>query len=418
MGIGRLRSSILPRLLSEKRAPLRVAGFPRLALSYSVNELGDNLGVVALAILVLDGTSSALATAGLFVCARFLPALTAPWLTARLDQRAVNRSLPLLYALEAVAFAGLALVAAGPFSLAAVLALAYVDGTLALAGRGISRAAVAALLLPHGTLREGNALLNAAFAVTAAAGPAAAGVLVGTVGAVAALWVDAASFALIAALLFVARDLPPGAPEDGGVGVVGLAGRVREGVAAVRREPIRTLIAAQAVAFVFFFLVIPIEVVYAKETLGAGDIGYGVLLAAWGVGLVLGSAVYARVRERPTRVLVVGSTLLVGVGYFGLAAAPGIVLACVASVVGGTGNGVQWVSVLTAVQEALPETLQARVVGLLESIAAAAPGIGFLVGGVLTAIWSPRLAYLVAAAGVMLVAAAMARRIDPPARSR
>ncbi|MEZ5123335.1 MAG: MFS transporter [Solirubrobacterales bacterium] len=415
MGIERSRSSILPRLLIEKRAPLRVAGFPRLALSYSVNELGDNLGVVALAILVLDGTNSALATAGLFVCARFLPALTAPWLTARLDQRAVNRSLPLLYALEAIAFAGLALIAAGPFSLAAVLALAYVDGTLALAGRGISRAAVAALLLPHGTLREGNALLNAAFAVTAAAGPAAAGVLVSTAGAAAALWVDAASFALIAALLFVARDLPPG---DGGVGGVGLAGRVREGVAAVRREPIRTLIAAQAVAFVFFFLVIPIEVVYAKETLGAGDIGYGVLLAAWGVGLVLGSAVYARVRERPTRVLVVGSTLLVGVGYLGLAAAPGIVLACVASVVGGTGNGVQWVSVLTAVQEALPETLQARVVGLLESIAAAAPGIGFLVGGVLTAIWSPRLAYLVAAAGVMLVAAAMARRIDPPARSR
>ena len=36
---------------------MRVAGFPRLALSYAVNELGDNLGVVALAILVLDGTT-------------------------------------------------------------------------------------------------------------------------------------------------------------------------------------------------------------------------------------------------------------------------------------------------------------------------------------------------------------------------
>jgi predicted MFS family arabinose efflux permease len=216
---------------------------------------------------------------------------------------------------------------------------------------------------------------------------------------------------VIAALLFVARDLPPASAEDDDDG--GWAGRVREGVAAVRREPIRTLIAAQAVAFVFFFLVIPIEVVYAKETLGAGDIGYGVLLAAWGAGLVLGSAVFARVREQPTRVLVVGSTLLVGAGYLGLAVAPGIALACLASVVGGTGNGVQWVSVLTAVQEALPDSLQARVVGLLESVAAAAPGVGFLVGGVLTVIWSPRLAYLVAGAGVLLVALAMARRISP-----
>lgn len=394
---------------------MRVAGFPRLALSYAVNELGDNLGVVALAILVLDGTDSALATAALFLCARFLPALAAPWLTARLDRRAVNRSLPLLYSLEALAFAGLAIIADGAFTLAAVLALAFVDGTLALTGRGISRAAVAALLLPNGTLREGNALLNAAFAITSAAGPAAAGVLVATAGAAAALWIDAASFAVIAALLFVARDLPAAAAEDDGA--TGWAARVREGVAAVRREPIRTLIAAQAVAFVFFFLVIPIEVVYAKETLDAGDAGYGVLLAAWGVGLVLGSAVFTRVREQPTRVLVVGSTLLVGAGYLGLAAAPGIVLACVASIVGGTGNGVQWVSVLTAVQEALPEALQARVVGLLESVAAAAPGVGFLVGGVLTALWSPRLAYLVAGAGVLVVALVMARRIAPSARS-
>jgi MFS family permease len=393
---------------------MRVAGFPRLAVSYSVNELGDNLGVVALAILVLDGTDSALATAGLFICARFLPALAAPWLTARLDRQAVNRSLPLLYALEAIAFAGLALIAAGTFALAAVLVLAFVDGTLALTGRGISRAAVATLLLPHGTLREGNALLNAAFAITSAAGPAAAGVLVATAGASAALWVDAGSFALIAILLFVARDLPPASPERGGLG---WAARVREGVAAVRREPIRTLIAAQAVAFVFFFLVIPIEVVYAKDTLDAGDIGYGVLLAAWGVGLVLGSAIFARLRDRSTRALVVGSTLLVGAGYVGLAAAPGIVLACVASIVGGTGNGVQWVSVLTAVQEALPESLQARVVGLLESVGAAAPGVGFLAGGLLTAIWSPRLAYLVAGAGVVLVAVVMAGRIDPRARS-
>ena len=72
---------------------------------------------------------------------------------------------------------------------------------------------------------------------------------------------------------------------------------------------------------------------------------------------------------------------------------------------------------MTAVQEALPEELQARVVGLLESAAAAAPGVGFLVGGVLTALWSPRLAYLVAAAGVIAVAVAMAHRIAPAARS-
>ena len=40
----------------------------------------------------------------------------------------------------------------------------------------------------------------------------------------------------------------------------------------------------QALAFVFFTLVLPIEIVYAKETLDAGDSGYGALLSSWGVG--------------------------------------------------------------------------------------------------------------------------------------
>jgi predicted MFS family arabinose efflux permease len=291
-----------------------------------------------------------------------------------------------------------------------VLALAFVDGSLALTGRGLSRGAVAALLNPHGALRRGNALLNGAFAVASAAGPVLAGVLVALAGVATALWIDAATFMIIAAILFAGRHLPSAAPDsDEG----GWRARTRGGITAVRREPIRTLIAAQTVAFVFFFLVIPIEVVYAKETLDAGDIGYGALLTAWGVGLVLGSAIFARMRNRPTHLLVVGSTLLVGAGYLGLAVAPEIALACLASVVGGTGNGVQWVAVLTAVQESLPDALQARVVGLMESVAAAAPGVGFLIGGVLTAIWSPRLAYLVAGAAVVAIAAVMARRIAP-----
>jgi len=384
-----------------------------LAASYGVNEFGDNLGVVALALLVLDGTSSALATMALFLCSRFVPAFLAPALTARLDRMLVSRSLPALYLLEAAAFAGLAILAAGRFVLVPILVLAAIDGTLALTGRGLSRAAVAAVLRPHNALRRGNAVLNGVFAVTSAGGPVVAALLVGSAGASTALWVDCASFALIALLLVTARDLPPGAPEGEESSWLR---RVRDGVSAVHAEPVRTLIFAQALAFVFFFLVVPIEVVYAIDTLNAGDIGYGALLTAWGLGLVIGSALFARVREASTRVLVVSATVAVGVGYLGLAAAPTIALACLASVVGGIGNGLQWVSVLTAVQEALPDALQARVVGLLESTAAAAPGVGFLLGGALTAVWSPRLAYLVAGAGVLVVAIAMARRIAAPVR--
>ena len=49
---------------------------------------------------------------------------------------------------------------------------------------------------------------------------------------------------------------------------------------------LRLLLTAQATALVFFACVVPIEVVYAKETLDAGDAGFGALLSAWGVGIV------------------------------------------------------------------------------------------------------------------------------------
>src|SRR3954452_25270110 len=141
-------------------APLAVRPFGRLLSSYTLNELGDSVGIVALAVLVYDRTQKVAPTAAFFIAAKFLPALLAPALTARLDQLPLRKCLPVLYMLEAVVFATLALIAGDDFVLAAVLALAFLDGTLAITGRGLTRGAVAAVLQPAELLREGNALMN------------------------------------------------------------------------------------------------------------------------------------------------------------------------------------------------------------------------------------------------------------------
>ena len=123
---------------------------------------------------------------------------------------------------------------------------------------------------------------------------------------------------------------------------------------------------------------IPIEVIYAKQTLGAGDSGYGLLLASWGVGMVLGSIVFAALRRAP---LPLPALLQHDRGRRrlpGMAAAPTLAVACAAAVVGGAGNGVQWVGVISAVQELTVRTMQARVMSVLESIGAAMPGVGYL----------------------------------------
>jgi MFS family permease len=103
--------------------------------------------------------------------------------------------------------------------------------------------------------------------------------------------------------------------------------------------------------------------------------------------------------------LILVSTALIGLAYLGMSQASTLWLASAMSVVGGVGNGVQWVAVMTALQEATPPELQARMAGLLESIGAAMPGVGYLLGGVLTQLGSPRTAFAFAGIGVLLLVA-------------
>jgi MFS family permease len=380
-------------------AALRHRPFAHLAASYALNETGDSIAVIALAVLVYSRTQSALATTALFVGMRFVPALVAPVLTARLDQYDPRRLLPALYLIEAVVFAGLAALTTA-FWLPAVVALGALDGVIALTARAISRGSVAAMLTGRGLLRDGNAVMNVGFAVASVGGAAVGGVLVGEAGVAVALIVDAATFAGAALLVFTATGLPHEAAER-----QPLWERLRGGLrhAGVDQQ-VRLLLTGEALAIVCFTLIVPVEIVYAKETLETTDAGYGLLLAAWGTGLVVGSAIYLALARRSLTAAVLGSTCAVGLAYLGMSAVDDLAAACVLSVLGGAGNGVQWVSVMTMLQEGTPPDLQARVVGLLESINAAAPGVGFVVGGLITAAASPPTTFAVAGAGVLLLA--------------
>jgi Transmembrane secretion effector len=381
-------------------APLAVWPFSRLLSSYTLNELGDSVGIVALSILVYDRTHAVAPTAAFFMVAKFLPALLAPALTARLDQVALRRALPAIYLTEALVFGALALIADGHFVLVLVLVLGLVDGVLAITGRGLTRGAVGAVLGPVGMLKEGNALMNIGFAVSSVGGSALAGLLVAEFGLSTALLVDAASFLAIAIVVGSTSGLPR-VQEDGETREPWRP-RLAAGLRFARSNGVvRHLLAGQALALVLFTLVVPIEVIYAKTSLGTTDTGFGLLLASWGVGIVVGSLVYLVVRRRSVLSLILLSTTAVGVGYLGMAAAGTLVVACAFSVLGGAGNGVQWISVVTALQEMTPRGFQARVTGLLESLGAAMPGVGYVVGAILASIGSPRTAYAVAGIGVL-----------------
>jgi len=375
-----------------------VPPFGRLFLSYTTNSIGDYVGLVALALLVYGETRDPLATTALFIAAQFLPAFVAPALTAHVDQLRLRRVLPAIYLGEAIVFLLLALLAQS-FSLVPVLALALVDGVLMLTARGLTRGAVNTVLQPKSLLREGNALFNIGFAAASVGGAALGGVLVSAFGVSAALGVDAATFAVIAIVLATCRSFPSASAER-----EPFRKRVTEGLRYARNNrTARFLIGGEAIAVVFFTLIVPIEIVYAAETLGTDELGYGILLSSWGAGIVLGSLLFLSIRRHSVSALVLLSSLAIGAAYLGMAVSRELWLACVFSVVGGLGNGVQWVSVMTALQESTPDDLQARITGLLESLTSATTGVGFLLGGLITAIASPPTAFAVSGIGVVLL---------------
>jgi MFS family permease len=370
-------------------APLKLPGFSHLAGAYAANELGNWIGEIALAVLVFDQTGSPLATAALFLGMQFAPGFLGQVLVARAEPH--------------------------NFALWLVVTLATIDGTLAIGARALTRASAAAVLTPHDLLREGNAIINVGFTGAGAVGPVLAGLAVAGLGVETALLLDAASFVLVAGMLALA-SLPQvkAQPER-------VRARLREGFEYVSGKPVlRRLLTMQAAAFVFFSLVLPIEIVYAKETLDAGDSGYGALLSAWGVGMVLGSFIFLAGRQIPMGAMLFFSTLAVSLSYLGMSVAGTLAVACAAALLGGAGNGVQWVGVMSTVQALTDDRFQARMAGLLESIAVAMPGLGFVLGGVITELFDPRAGFAVAGfgvLGVLLVAVPLLRGADWTGRS-
>jgi Transmembrane secretion effector len=402
---------------------LKPSRLHRILVAYTVNQLGSWLGLVALSLAVFDHTHSAFAVAGLLFAWQALPALLGSTVVARVEASARRSQLSGLYVFEALVTAALA-VLLWHFWLPAVLLLAVLDGTAALAARALLRAEVARDARDQvnwrrtgtdGTAesleaevqeaeRKANAALNVASSIAFVAGPVAGGVVVAAVGGAAALFVDVGSFLICGALLI---DLHPYIEEAGGESV---GARMRAAWTHIRVTPLlRALLLTEAFALIFIQAGGPIEVAYAKATLHAGNRGYGLLVSAWGAGAVLASVIFARSLRRPLGAMLSFGIFALGAAFVGFAVAPSLAVASVASFVGGVGNGLEWPSLISLVQRLTPQHLHGRLMGTVESLAAMCLAIGLPFGGLLVALSSTRVAFLVVGSGAVVTTIAFVR---------
>jgi len=242
-------------------------------------------------------------------------------------------------------------------------------------------------------------------------GPVLGGVLIAAQGPDLAYWLNAATFVLSAALL---ARIPASRLRAGTAESRGHWRDLGDGIAIVLRSK-----ALLAVLVVWNVVVLGnaainvAEVVLAKIALDSGDIGFGVLVAAGGLGLTLGSFASGTAADRIGlgRLYALGIGLM-AVGYAFAAVAPNIYAAVPAVVLAAFGNGAAVVCNALLVQRGAPDELRGRAFTVIMSSNYALLGVGMVAAGALTDAFGARWVWGGAAAAY-LVAALLAFTLTP-----
>ena len=337
---------------------------------------------VALGIVAYNaGGALALGLVGLL---RMLPsALLAPLLSPFADRGRRERVLVVVSTLRgaATAVAALTVALSGPVFL--VYALAVVSTIAATMFRPAHSALLPTLCRTGHELASANVVRGLLDSVATLVGPLLAAVLlaftdVSVVFAVAA----AASFWAAVLLLRVRYDAPPRPSAERRTRLITEA---VEGVRAVTRSRDLQLILGLASAQSLTRGALTVfSVVVAIELLGPGESGAGALMAAVGVGAVIGS---------------LAASLLVGTGRLGVWFAVGVTLwGLPVALIGvfpqqaaalfllsfvGVGNALIDVAGFTLIGRLAPDEVLARVFGVLESLVAVSIGVGAILASAL-----------------------------------
>lgn len=387
------------RLTLLRRRP----SFRLLVLASVGSGFGTYLAAIALAVDVYDRTGSGTWLAALLI-ADFLPivliGLTLGPLVDRLSRR---RLMVVADVVRAGVFVAL------PFvdSPAAIVALAGASGV----ATGFFRPAVYAglpNLVDDDELAEANSLLAGIENVAWMIGPIVGGALLAASGPSLAYWINAVTFIVSAAL--VAR-IPASALQSEESLSRGHWRDVRDGLSLVRGSlQLLTVLLVWNVVLLGNAAVNVAEVVYAKDSLGTGNVGLGILVGATGLGLTIGSFVApsALAALGLTR-LYGGAIALMGVGWGVAAVAPGLWAAVPLVVVATIGNGCALVCNQLLLQRGAPDRLRGRALAVVMASFYTTLGLGMVAAGPLTdavggrAMWAIAGAVYLVGAGVAVV---------------
>ncbi|MEU5683779.1 MFS transporter [Streptomyces venezuelae] len=360
----------------------------------TLSALGDSFSFVAIPLLVLHSTGSVVQmglVTGLTGVASIVTGLFAGVIADRFDRRGLmmlsDMARCLLYGLIPLVW-----LFATPMWL--IYTVVPLTGGFAMLFQVTYVTVVPAIVEP-GQIIRANAHLYGSYAVATVGGPALAGLVAAAFGPVAALGIDAVTFAVSAAGLLLVQlrptPRPAGSEGQGGPGRGAERGRVRDEFLAGFRflwaHPVLRPLTVLLSLFIFLTHGMTDVIIFrVKEDLGHGDGTVGYVLSAGTVGTFLASFLVARLRKG----------LGFGPSWIGAVTLAGVAVACL----GLTGS----VPVIGALSAAM--LLATGVAGICSMSLRQEVTPGHLLGRVTAAFWTTH--YSLGPLGAAAVTAAAA----------
>jgi hypothetical protein len=386
---------------TENTLPLsKNRDFQAFMAAEGISALGDSVTFTALPLLVLALTGSGVAM-GVVGALQTLPdlmfGLVAGAIADRSDQKkmmvlanlgrgALTALIPLSVVLDGPTMAVILIVAAPLATLRALFLAAYTPAVPTLVGRPL--------------LAQANSYFEVVYSTLFILGPAATGVLVTAIGPGRTLAIDAASFVIAAGgIALIRRPLrAPDAPRD-----THILGEIREGIVFIARHPVlRAAILFWSLASVVSAGIVVALTVRITRDLAQPASSLGFVLAAFGLGTVLGALWASRIRRGRAWPQLLGGNLVRGIALVAVGWLATIELMAVVALVAGVASSLILVPYITMRAAYSPDELLGRVGSTARTLSVGLQPAGMLATGVLIDLTSGSGALLVM--GVLLAA--------------
>jgi MFS family permease len=356
----------------------------KAAACRAIDNGGDMLAAVALALILQQRGYGGIAIAALMLAAAVPPILLAG-VAGRIADRFDSR-----FVLTVVGTAQVAACAALAFTTSVYGIIGLV--ALLAAGVAITSPTFSALTLAmvgRDNMAKASGVMQTSGMIGSLLGPVCGGLLVGHFGARVPLLVDAATYLAIPAAGLLLRTRRRGGVADSEPDPV--TGTVETW--SIWRDPlIRPLMATMAAVVAALTAVNVVGVFFVRSTLHASSSFYGLLSAFWMIGMAIGTPIVARMLPDDARSAQLMLMLLGGTGLtvvvVGLV--PQAIWMLPLEIIGGVTNGGENVIAGTLLGRRAPSTGRGHAFAMFGGLMNAAVTAGLAAGGLLLTFASPR----------------------------